>query len=37
MPTSYVIDRRGIIRYVHGGYVAGEETAIAREVEELLR
>jgi cytochrome c biogenesis protein CcmG, thiol:disulfide interchange protein DsbE len=36
MPTSYVIDRRGIIRYVHGGYVSGEETAIAREVEELL-
>ena len=37
MPTSYVVDKKGIIRYVHGGYGDGVETQIAREVEELLR
>jgi thiol-disulfide isomerase/thioredoxin len=37
MPTSYVVDRKGIIRYVHSGYSDGVEHQIAREVEELLR
>ncbi len=37
MPTSYVIDRKGIIRFVHGGYTEGEEEEIARQVDELLR
>jgi thiol-disulfide isomerase/thioredoxin len=37
MPTSYIVDRKGIIRFVHGGYVEGEGDEIAREVEELLR
>ncbi len=37
MPTSYIVDRKGIIRYVHGGYGEGEGDEIAREVDELLR
>jgi alkyl hydroperoxide reductase subunit AhpC len=37
MPTSYVVDRKGIIRFVHGGYTEGEEEEIARQVDELLR
>jgi cytochrome c biogenesis protein CcmG, thiol:disulfide interchange protein DsbE len=37
MPTSYVVDKKGIIRFVHGGYTDGEEEEIARQVEELLR
>jgi thiol-disulfide isomerase/thioredoxin len=37
MPTSYVVDKKGIIRFVHGGYGEGEEESIARQVDELLR
>jgi cytochrome c biogenesis protein CcmG, thiol:disulfide interchange protein DsbE len=37
MPTSFIVDRKGIVRFVHGGYVDGEEDQIAREVDELLR
>jgi cytochrome c biogenesis protein CcmG, thiol:disulfide interchange protein DsbE len=37
MPTSYVVDKKGIIRFVHGGYSDGEEEQIARQVDELLR
>jgi thiol-disulfide isomerase/thioredoxin len=37
MPTSYIVDRKGIIRFVHGGYGDGEGEEIAREVEDLLR
>jgi thiol-disulfide isomerase/thioredoxin len=37
MPTSYIVDRKGIIRFVHGGYLDGEAEEIAREVDELLR
>jgi len=36
MPTSYVVDKKGIIRFVHGGYSEGGEEEIARQVEELL-
>jgi thiol-disulfide isomerase/thioredoxin len=37
MPTSYIVDRKGIIRFVHGGYLDGEGEEIAREVDDLLR
>ncbi|MET0592372.1 MAG: TlpA disulfide reductase family protein [Polyangiaceae bacterium] len=37
MPTSYVVDKKGIIRFVHGGYNDGEDEAIARQVDELLK
>jgi peroxiredoxin len=36
MPTSFVVDRKGIIRFVHGGYVEGEAEKIGREVDQLL-
>jgi cytochrome c biogenesis protein CcmG/thiol:disulfide interchange protein DsbE len=37
MPTSYIVDKKGMIRFVHGGYTEGEEEEIARQVEDLLR
>jgi peroxiredoxin len=37
MPTSFVVDRKGVVRFVHGGYAEGEEEQLAREVDELLR
>ena len=38
MPTSYIVDKKGIIRFVHGGYGEGEERADrAARVDELLR
>lgn len=36
-PTTYVIDRSGIIRFIHRGYHDGEAEVIASEVESLLR
>jgi cytochrome c biogenesis protein CcmG/thiol:disulfide interchange protein DsbE len=37
MPTSYIVDRRGVVRFVHGGYGDGVEDQIAREIDQLLR
>ena len=37
MPSSYLIDRRGIVRYVHEGFRAGDAERITREIEGLLR
>lgn len=36
MPSSYLIDRRGRIRFRHVGYKASAASVIEREVEELL-
>ena len=36
MPTSFVIDKEGVIRHVHAGYKDGEEDKIAEEVKALL-
>lgn len=36
MPSSYLIDRRGIVRHVHGGFRASDEPAIERRVRELV-
>ena len=36
MPTSFVVDKKGIVRFVHGGYAEGEAETIGREVAELL-
>lgn len=36
MPSSYVVDRRGIVRYVHGGFRPADAESLAREVEKLL-
>ena len=36
MPTSFVIDRRGEIRYTHQGYSQGIDKAYRRELDALL-
>lgn len=36
MPTSFVIDKQGIVRHVHAGYKAGEENALSAEIKALL-
>lgn len=36
MPTSFVIDRRGEIRYMHQGYSQGIDAAYRRELDALL-
>ena len=37
MPSSYIIDRRGIVRHYHAGFRAGDAATIEREVQALLR
>jgi cytochrome c biogenesis protein CcmG/thiol:disulfide interchange protein DsbE len=36
MPSSFVIDRKGVIRYAHVGYRDGDDVRIEKEVQELL-
>lgn len=36
MPTSFIIDRHGIVRFVHRGYRAADREAIEREVRQLV-
>lgn len=36
MPSSYVIDRKGVVRYVHGGFHPGDAAALEKELQELL-
>jgi thiol-disulfide isomerase/thioredoxin len=36
MPSSFILDRRGVIRYAHSGYHPDDAATIEAEVEELL-
>jgi cytochrome c biogenesis protein CcmG/thiol:disulfide interchange protein DsbE len=36
MPSSYVIDRNGVVRHVHSGFRASDADALEREVRALL-
>ena len=36
MPSSYVIDRKAIVRYVHGGYRAEDAAEFEKQVQTLL-
>jgi peroxiredoxin len=36
MPTTFIVDRKGIVRFAHVGYHDGEEVSIERELKELL-
>lgn len=37
MPTSYVIDKAGLVRFVHSGFHSGEEQELKAELESLLK
>lgn len=37
MPTAFVIDKSGIVRFVHVGYHAGDEIVLEEEVRSLMR
>ena len=36
MPTSFLIDRKGVIRVVHHGFRNGDEAALSAQIEALL-
>lgn len=36
MPSAFVIDRKGIVRYVHLGYPPNDASRLDKEVQELL-
>lgn len=36
MPSSFLIDKEGVVRFVHVGYHDGEEAVIENEIQELL-
>jgi peroxiredoxin len=36
MPTSYIVDRQGLIRHVHAGFRASDKDALERELKALL-
>ena len=36
MPTSYLIDREGVVRHIHYGFRKGDEADISRAVKRLL-
>ena len=36
MPATFVIDKKGVVRFVHLGYHDGEETEIEKEVKSLM-
>lgn len=36
MPSSYIVDRKGIVKYVHGGFRADDAAVIEKQVQELL-
>jgi hypothetical protein len=37
MPTSYVVDKKGIVKLVHEGYTAGDEKKLKAEIDGLLK
>jgi thiol-disulfide isomerase/thioredoxin len=36
MPSSYLIDRKGVIRHVHAGFRAADKAVLEREIKALL-
>ncbi|MBX3181103.1 MAG: TlpA family protein disulfide reductase [Polyangiaceae bacterium] len=36
MPTSYLVDRAGIVRYVHVGFNAGDEATLRSQISALI-
>jgi cytochrome c biogenesis protein CcmG, thiol:disulfide interchange protein DsbE len=36
MPSSFIIDKKGVVRYAHVGFHDGEEVEVEKEIKELL-
>jgi cytochrome c biogenesis protein CcmG, thiol:disulfide interchange protein DsbE len=36
MPTTFIVDRKGLVRFIHRGYHDGEEVDLDREIKSLL-
>lgn len=36
MPTAYLIDKNGVVKFVHNGYHDGEEKELEKEIKSLL-
>jgi hypothetical protein len=36
MPSSFIIDKKGVVRFAHVGYHDGEEVEIEKEIKQLL-
>jgi cytochrome c biogenesis protein CcmG/thiol:disulfide interchange protein DsbE len=36
MPSTFLIDRKGVVRFAHVGYHDGEEAEVEKEIKELL-
>jgi len=36
MPTAVIVDKKGVVRFVHNGYKDGEDSEIEKEVKSLL-
>lgn len=36
MPSSFVIDKKGVVRYAHVGFHDGEEAEVEKEIKDLL-
>jgi len=36
MPSTYIVDRQGVVRFVHTGYRDGDAAALEREIRGLL-
>ena len=36
MPSTYIIDRRGVVRHVHAGYRDGDARQLERQIRDLL-
>ena len=37
MPSSFLIDKKGVIRFAHVGYHDGEEVEVEKEIQQLLK
>jgi peroxiredoxin len=37
MPSTYVIDQKGIVRHLHAGYNSGDDKKIAKHIDKLVK
>jgi peroxiredoxin len=37
MPSSFIIDKKGVVRFAHVGYHDGEEVEVEKEIQQLLK